>query len=168
MNLQRKETFNSIGLLILRLGVGGFMLTHGWSKVKMLTAGQFEQMGSVLGLSPEVGLVLITLAEFGAALLVILGLATRFAAPVLVIAMGVAAFVAHANDPWTMERGAALFMSGEAEFWSSKEPALLYLFPFLALTFTGAGAFSLDALLAGRLKMRKAEPAVGAPAVEQA
>jgi uncharacterized membrane protein YphA (DoxX/SURF4 family) len=49
--------------------------------------------------------------------------------------MGVAAFYAHANDPWMMGAGAA------------KEPALLYLIASLALLTAGAGRLSLDAVL---------------------
>jgi len=68
----------------------------------------------------------------------ILGLGTRFAAIPVVIAMGVAALVVHANDPLLMGQGA------------SKEPALLYAIPFLALVFTGGGRFSVDAWLKSR------------------
>jgi uncharacterized membrane protein YphA (DoxX/SURF4 family) len=46
-----------------------------------------------------------------------------------------------------MEQGYKLFMSGAAKSWASKEPALLYLVPFLALVFTGAGRFSIDAMI---------------------
>ena len=84
---------------------------------------------------------------FGCAALVVLGLGTRLAALPVVFAMGVAAFVAHGSDPWTMGEGAKLFMSGASKSWGSKEPALLFLIPFLALVFTGPGLISLDALI---------------------
>jgi putative oxidoreductase len=126
---------SSIGLLILRLGVGGYMLTHGWGKLQMLIAGDFESFGDPIGLGKAPSLVLATSAEFFCAILVMVGLATRFAAVPLVITMAVAAFVVHANDPWIMGQGL------------SKEPAMLYLIPFLALIFTGAGRFSIDGLI---------------------
>ena len=56
------------------------------------------------------------------------------------VTMGVAAFLIHANDPWTMGGGA------------SKEPALLYLIGFLPLFFTGAGRFSVDNMIVRRGK----------------
>jgi putative oxidoreductase len=142
-----QDLTNSIGLLILRVGIGGFMLTHGWGKLQMLLAGKFADFGDPIGLGSGPSLVLVTVAEFFAALLVMLGLATRFAAVFPVVAMGVAALIAHGNDPWTMGTAAQLFMAGETKSWSSKEPAFLYLIPFLALIFTGPGRFSLDGLI---------------------
>ena len=150
MDERRRELGTSIGLLILRLGVGGYLLTHGIGKLRMLLAGQFEQFGDPIGLGSVPSLVLITVAEFLCSLLVMLGLGTRFAAAAIVIAMAVAAFTEHGADPWTMEQGYKLFMSGEAKSWASREPALLYLVPALALIFTGAGRFSLDGLIGRR------------------
>lgn len=150
MEARRKEQMTAIGLFILRLGMGGYLATHGWGKVQMLLAGGFDQFGDPIGLGSGPSLVLVALAEFACALLVVAGLATRYAAMPPVIAMAVAAFVAHGGDPWTMGRGAELFFSGAAESWASKEPALLFLVAFLTLIFTGAGRYSLDALIARR------------------
>ena len=150
MVTKRSEQALSLGLLILRLGIGGYLLTHGWGKVHMLLAGDFEQMGDPIGLGNVLSLVLVTVAEFLCALLVMLGLATRPAAAVVVVSMAVAAFVAHGGDPWTLGRAFELFAAGETEFPASKEPALLYLLPFLSLVFTGAGAYSLDGLWSRR------------------
>ncbi|HEX5757794.1 MAG TPA: DoxX family protein [Thermoanaerobaculia bacterium] len=147
MGARRQDLTTSIGLLILRLGVGGFLASHGWGKVQMTLAGDFAKFGDPIGLGAGPSLVLVTIAEFLCSLLVMLGLGTRFAAVPVVIAMGVAAFVAHGGDPWTMGKGAELFMSGASKSWASKEPALLFLIPFLALIFTGAGRFSVDALI---------------------
>ncbi len=137
----------SLGLLILRVGVGGYMATHGWGKFQMVIAGDLDKFGDPIGIGSAASLSLIMFAEFVCALLIIAGAATRLAAIPPVIGMGVAAFVAHAGDPWTAGAGARLFMSGEAQSWASKEPALLFLFAFLALAFTGAGRFSVDALV---------------------
>jgi putative oxidoreductase len=146
----RQERMASIGLLILRLGMGGFMLTHGVGKVKMLRAGAFEMFGDPIGLGPHLSLILVTFAEFVCALLLIAGLATRPAAAIVAFSMAVAAFVAHGADPWTMERGYVLYTSGAAKTWFSKQPALMFLIPFLALVFTGAGGYSLDAWIRRR------------------
>ena len=161
MESPHHNTTTSIGLLILRIGVGGFMLTHGWGKLQMLLAGDFDKFGDPIGLGNTLSLVLVVAAEFLGALLVALGAATRFAAATVVIAMAVAALVAHGSDPWTMGEGYRLFMSGESKSWASKEPALLYLIPFLALVFTGAGRFSIDGVLTSRWRQRRATPTAG-------
>jgi uncharacterized membrane protein YphA (DoxX/SURF4 family) len=74
---------------------------------------------------------------------------------VIVISMSVAAFVAHGADPWTMEQGYKLFMTGASKSWASREPALLYLIPFLGLVFTGAGKFSFDGWIWPRWRNRR-------------
>lgn len=150
MDESRRQRALALGLLILRLGIGGYMLTHGWGKLQMLLAGNFEQMGDPIGLGPVLSLVLITFAEFACSILVMIGLATRPAAAVIAFAMAVAAFVAHAADPWTMQRAFEVFLAGESQFPVSKEPALTLLIVFLSLVFTGAGEWSLDALWARR------------------
>ena len=147
MEARRQDFMSSIGLLILRVGIGGFMMTHGWGKLQMLFAGDFEKFGDPIGIGAKLSLFLIVCAEFFAALLVVVGFATRFAAAPLVFAMAVAALTAHGSDPWTMAEGFRKFMDGETKFPSSKEPALLFLIPFLALIFTGAGWLSVDGLI---------------------
>ncbi len=136
MRLPPTEPLTSLGLLILRLGIGGFMLSHGWGKAQMLINGQADKFGDPIGLGSALSLILMVIAEFVCAILVMIGFATRLAAIPVVIGMAVAAFKVHANDPWTMQGGGG-----------SKEPALLFLIPFLALVFTGAGKFSVDGLI---------------------
>ena len=156
MEAERKERSASIGLLILRLGIGGFLLSHGWGKLQMLLAGGAEKFGDPVGIGSTLSLALVTSAEFLCALLIILGLATRLAAVPVVISMSVAAFAVHARDPWTMEAAANAFFSGASKTWFSKEPALLYLIPFLSLVFTGGGKLSLDGWIANRWNRRRA------------
>lgn len=145
----RSERALSTGLLILRIGFGGYLMTHGWGKMLKVIAGDFT-FGDPIGIGPAASLVLVAFAEFVCALLVLIGLGTRFAAIPVIIAMGVAAFVAHAADPWTMGEAARRFMSGESQSWASKQPALMYLIAYLALVFTGAGIYSIDHLIAAR------------------
>lgn len=132
-----KDTSLSIGLLLLRAGVGSYMLTHGFGKLTMLLNGD-EFPADPLGMGKGLTLFVAVLAEFVCPLLVIVGLGTRLAAIPVVATMAVAAFVVHADDPWTMGQG------------NSKEPALLFLIPFLALVFTGPGRFAVDHRLAAR------------------
>jgi putative oxidoreductase len=153
--MNRQDIAPAIGLLIARAGFGGYMMTHGWGKLQMLRARDFESFGDAIGLGAPLSLTLVTFAEFGCALLVILGLATRLATIPIITAMAVAAFVAHASDPWTMGEAYRLFMAGETQFPVSKQPALMYLIAFAALLATGPGKLSLDAVVWGRLRGRR-------------
>ncbi len=156
METERREAAASVGLLVLRIGVGGFLATHGWGKLQMLLSGGAAQFGDPIGLGPTLSLALVTVSEFACAVLLIAGLATRLAAIPPVISMSVAAFVVHAANPWTMEAAARAFFAGTSKDWFSKEPALLYLIPVLSLAFAGGGKFSLDALIAARWNRRRA------------
>lgn len=151
----RQSVATSLGLLILRLGFGAYLMSHGWGKLESVLAGRFGDFGNPIGIGTAASLILTTFAEFFCALLVILGLGTRFVAIPVVITMGVAAFVAHGGDPWTMGEAASRFFSGASKSWASKEPALLFLIAYLALIFTGAGRFSLDHIIASRRGRRR-------------
>jgi putative oxidoreductase len=122
----------SFGLLLLRLGAGGMMIYgHGWGKLLAFSAksGGFPDP---LGIGHMPSMVGTIGAEVVCAALVTIGLATRWAALPLVFTMAIAGFVINAGAPW-----------------GDKELAVIYLVPFLALVFTGPGAYSLDAKIAG-------------------
>jgi putative oxidoreductase len=117
----------NIGKLILRVAMGGMMLTHGWPKVEKLLAGGEIKFADPLGLGPEISLVLVVFAEFVCSMLIILGFKTKLASIPLIITMLVAAFIAHGDDPF-----------------SSKEKALMYAVAFLAIGLIGSGKYSVD------------------------
>lgn len=122
-----------LGLLLLRIGSGGFMLAfHGWGKLTNFGA-RWGKFGDPIGLGPEVSLILTVFAEFFCSLAIVLGLFSRIAAIPLLITMLVVAGIVHADDPW-----------------NKKEFALLYAIPYLALLFAGSGKYSLDAKLFNR------------------
>jgi putative oxidoreductase len=124
----------SVGLLLFRIVFGGFMLIgHGWGK--LMSYGEMSaSFPDPLGIGSGPSLIGAIIGEVVCSALVILGLATRVAVLPLVFTMVVAAFVVHGGDP--------LFMGGGA----AKEPALIYLFAFALLYFTGPGSISVDTL----------------------
>lgn len=118
----------SLGLLWLRIGIGGFMLAfHGWGKLANF-GSRWGKFGDPLGIGPHLSLILVVFAEFFCSIALIFGLFTRAAAIPPLIAMLVAGGIVHADDPW-----------------SKQEFAFLYAIPYLALILTGAGKYSLDA-----------------------
>ncbi|MDG2503855.1 MAG: DoxX family protein, partial [Flavobacteriaceae bacterium] len=67
----------NFGLLLFRMGVSGAMLTHGYGKLLKVLAGDFS-FGDPIGIGPTASLILCTLAEFIAPLLLIVGWKTRW------------------------------------------------------------------------------------------
>jgi putative oxidoreductase len=151
MDAKLRNDLNSVGLLILRVGIGGFMLTHGAGKLRMILDGKASEFAAdPFGIGNATSLYLVTFAEFLCSILIILGLGTRLAAIPLVITMAVAAFWAHKADPWTLEKAFKNFTAGLSKYPVAKEGALLFLIPFAALIFTGPGRFSIDAIICRR------------------
>jgi putative oxidoreductase len=124
-------------LLVLRLAIAAFMLTHGEPKLETLLDSKPIAFSDPLGISPPFSLGLAVLAEFGCSILLALGLLTRPAALILLINMAVAAFIAHAGAPF-----------------GKRELALVYLLFYVTFFVLGAGSYSLDRLLARKRQMR--------------
>jgi len=120
-----KKNFNNLALFLLRLGFGGFMLTHGIPKINKLSNP--DGFPDPLGMSPLVSLILCLIGEVIAPILIIIGFKTKIATIPAAITMAVAAFVVHASD--SLEK---------------KEHALLYLIVWVVLFFSGPGRFSVD------------------------
>ncbi|MEY8021748.1 DoxX family protein [Muriicola sp. SD30] len=116
----------NIGLAFLRISASAMMLTHGFPKFQKLLSGDFE-FGDPLGLGATPTLFLAIIGEFICPILVMIGFKTRWAALPTAITMAVAAFVAHAQDPF-----------------GTKEKALLFLTIFIAIMLLGPGKYSID------------------------
>src|SRR4051812_7560009 len=95
-------------LLISRLAIGSFMLTHGIPKLQNIIAGNL-QFGDPIGIGTTPSLVLAVFAEAICSALLILGLATRLASVCLIINMLVAAFFALAAQPFAKKELALLY-----------------------------------------------------------
>jgi len=157
MDPRRQDFMGSLGLLVLRIGFGGYMLSHGWGKLKMLLEGDTAGFADPLGLGETLSLLGAVTGEFVGALLVLIGLCTRFAAIPTFFTMLVAGMVVHKADPWTMGHAAKLFMEGATKFPASKEPALLFACAFLALALMGAGKYSFDGMILPQLRAQRAK-----------
>lgn len=116
----------SVGLLVLRVAFGLFMLVHGIQKVMGFSA-MSEGFPDPIGMGSQLSLIMAIGAEVGCSLLLILGLGTRLAVIPLAFTMVIALFVVHGADPWKV-----------------KELAAIYLATYAVLFITGPGEFSLD------------------------
>lgn len=131
----RRATLQALGLLALRLGVGGGMLLgHGLGKLQAY-GEKADSFPDPLGVGSPVSMALAIFAEVVCSLLVVLGLTTRAALLPLITTMLVALLIVHGGDPW-----------------AKKELAFVYLTGFTSLLFLGPGRFSFDNLITKRLR----------------
>lgn len=125
----------SMALLVARLWFGLTMLfNHGLYKLAHFNdivagADATVKFQDPLGLGLEASLVLVVMAEVGAALLLAMGFMTRVAASILLIDMFVAFLMVHKAG-----------MSGG-------ELAFVYLAGYFILVIAGGGLFSLDTVM---------------------
>lgn len=131
LNIKLPMAAQDAGLLILRIVLGFCMIYgHGWGKFVRLFGSEEISFADPFGLGPGFSLGLAAFAEVICALLVTVGLFTRAATIPLIITMVTAFFVAHLDDPF-----------------GQQEKVILFAGAYLALFFTGAGRYSIDAQL---------------------
>lgn len=127
------NSINNLWLLIYRVALSAFMLTHGIPKLERLLSGSGGNFPDPLGIGSNLSLILTVFGEVVAPVLVMIGLSTRLSAVPVAFAMGVAAFVVHGADPF-----------------ARKELSLLFLLGFLTIIIMGGGRYSLDTYLGKR------------------
>ncbi len=131
------EPVASVGLLLLRLFAGlALALAHGIRKLPP-SEGFVERVGAFPFPGPgEFWAWMSGFAEFGAGILVAIGLLTRPAAALVVLNMIVVVVFGHAGDPF-----------------GRRELPLLFLFVFLMYGLVGGGRYALDSLIRGRTRL---------------
>lgn len=137
------KTGYDTGLLIFRLVFGIVLLYgHGFEKLSVVLSGQEIKFMDPIGIGANTSYHMAAFAEGVCAILLILGLFSRIATFILTINF-IVIFIFHA------------FIVHDG--FNVLELRFLYLFGFIALTFTGPGKFSLDYLLFHRKnKFKKA------------
>ncbi|MET6998320.1 DoxX family protein [Chitinophaga defluvii] len=119
----------SLSMLVLRLVMGGMMLTHGWPKLINFPS-RVNSFSDPLHVGKTASLGMVVFAEVFCSVFIILGLLTRLASVPLIICMSVVIFMIHAGDPVNKIELPALFLAS-----------------FVAILFTGPGRVSIDGLL---------------------
>ncbi len=132
--LATNESGYSWGLLVIRIAAASLMIPHGLAKLENFSQ-MSQQFPDPLGVGSALSLSLIISAEFFASILLLFGLFTRLALIPLIFGMGVAVFVIHGADPMQV-----------------KELAVLYMLVFVGLIITGPGKYSVDRIIADRIK----------------
>lgn len=118
-----------LAALLLRLIFGGLFVYHGYDKIEYYDL-YLSMTKPIIGLEPKLAYNLIIFAEFVCGFFVAVGFLTRITVLPLMFSMGVAVFVAHANDNF-----------------QGKELAFLFWLLTFVVFVLGSGRFSIDALL---------------------
>jgi putative oxidoreductase len=136
---------NDVGLLLLRVGIGGLIFAlHGWARLGKLY-GYFVlgQQWSFIGLVQRIGFpapaafaIASALAESIGALMIIAGVYTRWAAAILAINVGVATW-------FEVSKGGA-----------GAELPGVYLAALVAIGILGPGRYSVDGRRGGNKPFR--------------
>ena len=131
-----------LGFAAMRIGIGLYMaIGHGYGK--MFGEGRIGPTEDFIAYTESLGFPapvffawMAAITEFFGGLALAAGLLTRPAALGMIGTMVVAVFLAHGDDPWVAQTGER-----------SKEMAMLYMLPSIAILAIGGGRFSVDALL---------------------
>jgi putative oxidoreductase len=126
-----KYTENSVSfaLFILRIGLGGLIIPHGYQKLVNF-AKWSSTFSDPFHIGTTTSLILTIFAEFFCGMFIVLGMMTRLACIPLIIAMSVALIYAH-----------------QGKVFGAGELATLYLAGFITLLFAGPGKFSMDRII---------------------
>lgn len=130
LQIETREEYLDILVLLLRICIAAFMIVHGLPKLEKLLAGGDIKFANPIGLGPSISLILAIFSEIVCSILIGIGLGTRLATIPLIFTMFVAAFISHGADPF-----------------GQKEKALLYLLFYVALLVIGSRKYSVDYLL---------------------
>jgi putative oxidoreductase len=141
--------------LILRLVTGFGFVAHGWVKLSRGPAG-FEKLITQLGVPfPHFTSWLVPLTEVGGGLALMIGSFTTLVAIPLMITILVAMITVQLKFGFSSVNTIGLTPEGPKFGPPGYEINLLYIAGLISLMITGAGAFSVDGLLA-RAKAKKA------------
>jgi putative oxidoreductase len=119
----------SAAMLVLRLGLGILIMSHGYYKLTHFAELQ-HKFTSFMGMGSVISLLLTIFAEFFCSLFLVLGLFTRFATIPLIITMCV-----------------VIFKINHGNVFDDAENAPLYGLGFLVLLLMGPGRVSVDSMI---------------------
>ena len=129
--------FADVGILALRIAVGGLIFLHGYPKFK--TQKQTAEFVKSMGIPiPKISALYSAFVEAIGGIAIFFGILTQIFAVLLAINMLFALYIQVIKFKSPITGGGGK---------SGYELDLLYLFGAIALIFLGGGAFSIDALI---------------------
>lgn len=144
--MNRTNGWKDAGLALLRVGVGGVFVVHGLQKLFGFGIPGLSGFLGQLGIPfPTLGALAVTAAELLGGLALAAGLFTRLAALPLAFSMLVAGLTVHLKGGFFVPDGV--------------EYVLTLFIASVAISLTGAGAWSVDRVIEARRAARTPAPA---------
>lgn len=137
MQTQRNTDLRGWGLTVLRVVIGIVFLMHGIQKLGGGVGGTAGFLGSLGIPLPEVMAIVLIAVELLGGIALVLGLGTRFVAPLLAVTMLVALVTVHLDKGFFAQNGGYEF-------------TLTLLAATVALALTGSGEAALDKVFTRR------------------
>ena len=133
----RKTLSLDLGLALLRAALGIVFIAHGGQKFFVIGPEALSGFFSAIVPFPEINAWIVPAVELGGGIALLAGAATRIAGALLAFTMLVAMVTVHLANGFFMQNNGYEFV-------------LTLLLANVALALTGAGAFSVDRLIASR------------------
>jgi len=149
------KNYRQAAPLFLRLIIGFGFMAHGWVKLSRGTAG-FEKLLQYTGVPfAHINSWIVPLIEVLGGLAMFLGLFVSVTAIPLIGTMLVAMFTVQINYGFSAVKTIGLTPQGPLFGPPGYEINLLYIAGLISLIFTGAGVFSVDALIVKKRAVKK-------------
>lgn len=133
MQTQRSTDLRGWGLTVLRVVIGIVFIMHGIQKLGGGVAGTAGFFGSLGIPLPQVMAIIVIALELLGGIALVLGLGTRYVAPLLAVTMLVATFTVHLPNGFYAQNGGYEF-------------TLTLLAATVALALAGSGEAALDTM----------------------
>jgi putative oxidoreductase len=144
------KNYQQMAPLFLRLIIGFGFMAHGWAKLSRGPAG-FENLLIQLNVPfPHLMSWITPLVEVFGGAAIFLGIFISITAIPLIVTMLVAMFGIHIHYGFSSVKTIGLTPQGPVFGPPGYEITLLYICGLIALVISGAGKFSIDAILAKR------------------
>ena len=159
IKLQNKALWSQWVALPLRLVIGFGFMAHGWAKLSRGPSGFAKLLTQIGAPLPETTAWVSTFVELLGGLAIFVGAFVEVVSVPLIVMMLVAMFTVHLKYGFSSINTIGLTQDGPRFGPPGYEVNLLYIAGLLSLILGGAGALSIDRLLArkGRLSERPKE-----------
>jgi len=141
------KTSGSLAPLFIRITTGTGFMVHGWAKITRGLGG-FERLLTQIGIPlSHLNALIIPYIELLGGLALFIGIGVRIVSLPLIMTMLVAMFTIQIRFGFSTVNTIGLTQSGPVFGPPGYEINLIYIGGLLSLLVTGAGTFSIDALI---------------------